>query len=131
MGKSSGNDVLTYLTVTLLSMAAFAFLPRQFHVGVIENSAPRDVRTAQWLVSLYLIAINLFVVPMALGGKLLAKPGTPVDFYVLALPLQAGKSGLSLAVFMGGFSAAIGMIMIQSMTMATMISNHVVIAIRN
>src|SRR5688572_4185741 len=127
MGQSSGNDTLTYVTVTLLSMSAFAFLPRQFHVGVIENNRPSDVKTAQWLTPLYLFLINLFVVPLALGGKLLATAGTSADFYVLALPLQAGKSGLTLAVFLGGFSAAIGMIMIESMTMATMISNHLLL----
>ncbi|MEY4548223.1 MAG: hypothetical protein RL685_4418 [Pseudomonadota bacterium] len=127
MGQSSGNDTLTFVTVMLLSMSAFAFLPRQFHVGVIENNRPRDVKTAQWLIPLYLFLINLFVVPLALGGKLLAAPGTAADFYVLALPLQAGKSGLTLAVFLGGFSAAIGMIMIESMTMATMISNHLLL----
>jgi len=126
-GKSSGNDTLTYVTVMLLSMAAFAFLPRQFHVGVVENNRPEDVKTAQWLTPLYLVLINLFVVPLALGGKMLAAPGTSADYYVLALPLQAGKSGLSLAVFLGGFSAAIGMIMIESMTMATMISNHLLL----
>ena len=126
-GKSSGNDTLTYVTVLLLSMAAFAFLPRQFHVGVVENNRPEDVKTAQWLTPLYLVLINLFVVPLALGGKMLAAKGTAADFYVLALPLQAGKSGLSLAVFLGGFSAAIGMIMIESMTMATMISNHLLL----
>jgi Na+/proline symporter len=129
MGQSSGNDTLTYVTVMLLSMAAFAFLPRQFHVGIVENNRPSDVKTAQWLTPLYLVLINLFVVPIALGGKLLATTGTSADFYVLALPLQAGKSGLSLAVFLGGFSAAIGMVMIESMTMATMISNHLLLPI--
>lgn len=126
MGRSSPTDVASFVTVTVLSAAAFAFLPRQFHVGIVENGSPKQVRTAQWLMPLYLVAINAFVVPLAFGGKMLARPGTSPDFYVLALPLQAGKSGLSLAVFMGGFSAAIGMIMIESMTMATMISNHVV-----
>jgi Na+/proline symporter/chemotaxis protein histidine kinase CheA len=127
MGQSSANDTLTYVTVMLLSMAAFAFLPRQFHVGIVENNRPEDVRTAQWLTPLYLVLINLFVLPIALGGQVLAKSGTSADFYVLALPLQAGKAGLSLAVFLGGFSAAIGMVMIESMTMATMISNHLLL----
>ncbi len=129
MGQSSPNDTLTYVTVLLLSMAAFAFLPRQFHVGIVENHRPEDVRTAQWATPLYLVLINLFVMPIALGGQLMANSGTSADFYVLALPLQAGQSGLSLAVFLGGFSAAIGMVMIESMTMATMISNHLLLPI--
>jgi Na+/proline symporter/HPt (histidine-containing phosphotransfer) domain-containing protein len=126
-GQSSASDTLTYVVVMLLSAAAFAFLPRQFHVGVVENNRPDDTRTAQWLTPLYLLLINLFVLPIALGGKVLAASGTPADFYVLALPLAAGKAGLSLAVFLGGFSAAIGMVMIESMAMATMISNHLLL----
>ncbi|HTV23462.1 MAG TPA: hypothetical protein VMG12_32455 [Polyangiaceae bacterium] len=126
-GQSSASDTLTYVVVMLLSAAAFAFLPRQFHVGVVENNRPDDTRTAQWLTPLYLLLINLFVLPIALGGKVLATSDTVADFYVLALPLAAGKSGLSLAVFLGGFSAAIGMVMIESMAMATMISNHLLL----
>jgi Na+/proline symporter len=126
-GQSSASDTLTYVVVMLVSAAAFAFLPRQFHVGVVENNRPDDTRTAQWLTPLYLLLINLFVLPIALGGKVLASSATPADFYVLALPLSAGKAGLSLAVFLGGFSAAIGMVMIESMAMATMISNHLLL----
>lgn len=120
------NQVLVWITVTLLSMSAFSFLPRQFHIGVVENDNPEHVRKASWLTPLYLIVINLLVVPIAIGGSILAAPGTPGDQYVLAIPVQAGQAALSMCVFVGGFSAAIGMIMISSMTMATMISNHLV-----
>lgn len=119
MGASDPTQVLNWITVTILSMAAFV-LPRQFHVGVIENSDPSHVRTAQWLTPLYLLVINLFVIPIALGGKVLASASVSGDQYVLALPVLAGEQALSLAVFVGGFSAAIGMIMIEGMTMATM-----------
>jgi Na+/proline symporter/HPt (histidine-containing phosphotransfer) domain-containing protein len=129
MGKSSSNNLLTWITVTVLSMAAFAFLPRQFHQGVIEASDSRQVRTAQWLAPLYLVAINVLVVPIALSGKVIAQPGTSPDLYLLALPLQAGKPALSIAVFVGGFSAAIGMIMIETMTIATMVSNHLLVPV--
>jgi Na+/proline symporter/two-component sensor histidine kinase len=126
-GQSSASDTLTYVVVMLLSAAAFAFLPRQFHVGIVENHRPDDIRTAQWLTPLYLLLINLFVLPIALGGQVLAASDASADFYVLALPLAAGKAGLSLAVFLGGFSAAIGMVMIESMAMATMIANHLLL----
>lgn len=124
MGRGDTNQTLVWLTVGVLSMSAFAFLPRQFHVGVVENSDDKSIKTAMWLTPLYLLAINVLVVPIAMGGALVAAPGTPGDQYVLALPVQGGQSALSLAVFVGGFSAAIGMIMIEGMTTATMISNH-------
>ncbi|MGH1347588.1 MAG: ATP-binding protein [Nannocystales bacterium] len=120
------KQIMVWITVTLLSMSAFSFLPRQFHVGVVENGDPEQVKKAAWLTPLYLIAINLLVVPIAMGGSLLAEAGTTGDQFVLAIPVQSGQAALSLGVFIGGFSAAIGMIMISSMTMATMISNHLV-----
>ncbi len=127
MGQATGSQLMTWITWTLLAMGAYFLLPRQFHVGVVENARPRHVKTAMWSAPLYLFAINLGVLPIALGGKFLALPNTAPDQYVLALPMQGGHAALSLCVFIGGFSAAIGMIMVETMTMATMISNHLVL----
>jgi Na+/proline symporter/serine/threonine protein kinase len=127
MGQATGPQVMTWVTWTLLAMGAYFLLPRQFHVGVVENAKPRHVKTAMWSAPLYLFAINLGVLPIALGGKLLALPNTAPDQYVLALPLAGGHAALSLCVFIGGFSAAIGMIMVETTTMATMVSNHLLL----
>jgi Na+/proline symporter/signal transduction histidine kinase len=129
MQKASGEELVTWMTYMLLSTAAFSFLPRQFHVGVIENSDVRHTRTAMWLTPLYLLAINVFVVPIAIGGMTMLPKGTSADTSVLALPLMAGQRAISLLVFVGGFSAATGMIMVETMTMATMMSNHLFLPI--
>mgnify|MGYP000117590883 CR=1 FL=1 len=123
------KQVMVWITVTILSMSAFAFLPRQFHVGVIENGDPEHVKKASWLTPLYLIGINLFVVPIAVAGAKIAQAGTGGDQYVIAVPLQQGAVALSMAVFIGGFSAAIGMIMIEGMTISTMIANHLILPV--
>ena len=124
MQKVTGEQLLTWLTYMLLSIAAFSFLPRQFHVGVIENSDVRHTRTAMWLTPLYLLCINVFVVPIALAGIVNLPKGSAADTALLALPLLAGQPAIALLVFVGGFSAATGMIMVETMTMATMMSNH-------
>ena len=128
-GRGDATQTMTWFTLIALSTSAFGLLPRQFHVAVIEASSEKQVRTAQWLTPLYLIIINLLVVPVALGGKLVAAAGTSGDQYVLALPLQNGQAALSLAVFIGEFSAAIGMIMVSAMTMSTMTSNHLLMPV--
>src|SRR5688572_10747770 len=124
MQKISGEQLHTWLTYMLLSIAAFSFLPRQFHVGVIENSNVKHTRTAMWLTPLYLLCINFFVVPIAIAGLTQLPKGSSMDTALLALPLSAGHPAIALLVFVGGFSAATGMIMVETMTMATMMSNH-------
>jgi len=55
---------------------------------VVENSTDAEVGRARWLFPLYLVAINLFVIPIALAG-LVTFPFVAVDsdMYVLALPI--------------------------------------------
>lgn len=122
-----GGGVTTWLSHLLLSASAILLLPRQFHVAVVENSDEDHIRTAQWLFPVYLVAINLFVLPLALGGLLLGYPAAAADSFVLALPFGAGNRALSWLVFIGGFSAGTGMVVVEAMTLATMVSNHLVV----
>ncbi len=125
----AGNTGTTYVMWTsylVLGMAAIMLLPRQFHVAVVENSNERNILSAIWLFPLYMFLINIFVIPIAMAG-LLRLPASQADTFVLRLPMESGHSVLTLFVFIGGFSAATSMIMISSMTMATMITNHLVL----
>jgi len=126
----AGTDVSSYITwmsYLILAMSAIQFLPRQFHVAVVENSNEKNIRTAMWLFPLYMLLINIFVVPIAAGGLLQGYPTQEADTFVLGLPLRHGQPWLALFVFIGGFSAATGMIIVNSMTMSTMITNHLLL----
>lgn len=114
----------TWLTYLMLGMSAILFLPRQFHISVVENSDERHILTAMWLFPLYMLLINVFVMPIAIAGFLKDLPLASADTYVIALPLLAGHPLITLMVFIGGFSAATSMIMISSMTLSTMVTNH-------
>ena len=107
-------------------MMAILFLPRQFHVAVVENSDPSHVSKAMWLFPLYLFLINIFVLPIAFGGILLGNSQLEADSFVLTIPLSQGKSVLALLVFIGGFSAATGMIIVESLALSTMMMNSLV-----
>ncbi len=120
---SKGNFA-TLLSYVITSMAAILFLPRQFHVAVVENSDENHIRTAMWLFPLYMLVINLFAIPLALGGLLLGHPKSAADSFVLSLPHAAGAHWLTWLVFLGGFSAGTGMVMAETMALATMVSNH-------
>lgn len=117
----------TWIVLIALSGFAIILLPRQFHVMIVENRDDREIRTAAWLFPLYLVAINLFVLPIAMAGHLYLPPGTPADLFVLALPLAAGADLLSLLVFIGGLSAATAMVIVASVALSIMISNELVL----
>lgn len=116
-----------WFALTLLSMLSVIFLPRQFQVMVVENVSEAHLRRAVWVFPLYLLAINLFVLPIALGG-LLYFNGASVnaDNFVLSLPLAAGHTGLALFAFIGGLSAATGMVIVETIAVSTMVCNELV-----
>ena len=116
-----------WFALTLLSMFSVVFLPRQFQVMVVENVRESHLRRAVWVFPLYLLAINLFVLPIALGGLLYFGPGqmNPENF-VLSLPLAAGQQALALFAFVGGLSAATGMVIVETIAVSTMVSNELV-----
>src|SRR6195256_1899378 len=117
----------TIAAMTLLSLFAIVLLPRQFHVTVVENNSEDEIRRAAWLFPLYLVLINLFVVPIALAGMLTFGAGQiDSDMFVLALPLAARSDLLTLAAFVGGLSAATAMVIVESVALAIMVSNDIV-----
>ncbi|UZX16691.1 sensor histidine kinase [Thermus sp. PS18] len=114
---------LEWASLMVLSGLAFLFLPRQFHVSVVENTDPKHLRLAAWAFPLYLFLINLPVLPLALWGRLLLPEENP-DLYVLALPLELGSAPLALLAFLGGVSAATAMVVVESLALSILISNH-------
>jgi PAS domain S-box-containing protein len=115
-----------YLALCVLGFFAIFCLPRQFHVAVVENSGPADLRLARWLFPAYLVAISIFILPLANAGLLTFGSLAGADLYVLRLPQSADQSALTLFVFLGGLSAATGMVIVASIALATMISNELV-----
>jgi Na+/proline symporter/signal transduction histidine kinase len=124
-----GVDAGNMLVLTILSMLAFLLLPRQFHVAVVENHSEKELTRARWLFPLYLVAINLFVLPIAAAGILTFGTGTNADGFVLALPQAAGNQVISLVAFVGGLSAGTAMVIVACVALAIMISNHLVLPI--
>ena len=112
---------------TGVAMMAIICLPRQFHVTVVENIEPRDLNLARWVFPLYLILAALFVIPIALAGQLLLPAGVEPDSFVISLPLAKAHPALALLAFIGGASAATGMVIVASVALSTMISNDMLL----
>ena len=126
LGGGTSVSFNEWASLLFLSMMAILFLPRQFHVSVVENSDVSHLSKAMWLFPLYLFLINIFVMPVAFGGLLLGGSQADADSFVLTIPLGQRQSLLALIVFIGGFSAATGMVIVESVALSTMVMNNLV-----
>lgn len=121
-------DATTWITMTALSFLCIVLLPRQFHVTVVENNGAQEMKRAAWLFPLYLVLINLFVVPIAIAGMTIFPKGSvDSDMFLLALPLNAGNGWIAMIAFIGGLSAATAMVIVESVAVAIMVSNDLVV----
>src|SRR5690348_11450073 len=119
-----------WVWLTILSMMAIMFLPRQFQVAVIENVDERHVNKAIWLFPVYMVAINVFVLPIAFGGLLRFGDGSvDADTFVLTLPMAEKHEVLALLVFIGGLSAATGMVIVETIALSTMVCNDLLMPV--
>ena len=122
------TGAINWFFLCILSMFAIFLLPRQFHTAIVENNKETHLKTAMWLFPLYLLLFNIFVFPIAWGGNILFEgKGLNSDTYSLLIPQFFNNNTLTVLVFLGGFSAAISMIIVSSIALATMLSNNLLI----
>jgi Na+/proline symporter/nitrogen-specific signal transduction histidine kinase len=116
----------SWVAMTFLAMVATICLPRQFQVMVVENVDERHLDRALWQFPLYLLLINVLVLPIAIGGRILLPDTDNPDNLVLALPMLANQPVLALVAFLGGVSAAAGMVVVETTALSIMVCNDVV-----
>lgn len=118
-----------WLTTLGLSIAAIVCLPRQFQVTVVENSDEDHLRVASWAFPAYMLAMSLFILPIAVFGLTRMPEGSNPDMFALTVPMAFGQDGLALFAFIGGFSSATSMIILESIALSIMVSNHIVMPV--
>ncbi|VDC32003.1 ATP-binding protein [Pseudogemmobacter humi] len=116
-----------WTALIFLAGVAVICLPRMFQVIVVENSDDGQLARASWAFPAYLMAMSLFIVPIAVLGIERLPEGANPDMFVLTLPLAEGQGGLAMLAFLGGFSSATSMVIVEAIALATMVSNHIVI----
>ncbi|GBF29009.1 sensor protein ZraS [bacterium MnTg03] len=115
-----------WATLMLLSFAAAFLLPRQFHMIFVENIDKKSINTASWAFPLFLLLLNISILPILWAGESL-NLSIPADFYVLGITLESGSSVLPVLTFIGGLSAASAMIIVTTLALASMCMNHLVL----
>jgi len=128
LGSQSGTSIPAWVTLSIFSASAVILLPRQFHMLVVENVREAHLRTSAWAFPAYLFLINLLVLPVALVGRLYGGGLNP-DFFMISLPLAQGQTGLAFLAYLGGFSAATSMVIVEAVALATMILHHSGVAV--
>lgn len=118
-----------WITLMILSAAAIVCLPRMFQVTVVENSDESHLATASWAFPLYLFLMSLFVLPIAVIGLAEMPTGSNPDLYVLTVPILHDQEALAMLAFLGGFSSATSMVIVATIALATMVSNHIVMPV--
>lgn len=118
-----------WVALCLLSMMVILCLPRQFQISVVENVDERHIARAVWLFPLYMFLINLFVLPIAIAGRLSFGDLVNPDLYVLALPLAHGAEAIAVIAFLGGLSAAASMVIVETIALSTMVCNDLVMPV--
>src|SRR5262249_18842912 len=130
MTVSTGSSYGTWGFLTFLSMLSIVTLPRQFQISVVENVDENHLRKAIWLFPLYLFLINVFVLPIALGGLMIfSSAGVDADTFVLTLPMSQQQETVALFVFVGGLSAGTGMVIVETIALSTMVCNDLVMPV--
>lgn len=119
----------SWITQIFLAAAAVICLPRQFQMTIVECPDERHLRTASWMFPLYMLLICVFVLPIAIAGLNYLPEGSNPDMFVLTLPMWAGQDAIALLAFLGGFSSATSMVIVSSIALSTMISNHIIVPI--
>ena len=114
-----------WITTLVLSIAAIICLPRQFQVTVVENSNENHLRVAGWAFPAYMMLMSIFIIPIAVYGLTVMPGDANPDMFALTLPLSAGQNALALFAFIGGFSSATSMIILESIALSIMVSNHI------
>ncbi len=128
--NGAAGSYASWASLTLLSMCAIMFLPRQFQIAVVENVNENHLGKAIWLFPLYMLAMNVFVIPAAFGGVMhFSGLAVDPDTFVLTLPMSEKQEALALLVFIGGLSAATGMVIVETIALSTMVCNDLVMPV--
>lgn len=115
----------SWSNLLMLSFMSAFLMPRQFHVAFAEGTTTRSLRVAAWAFPLYLLLLNLPILPILWAGGVAHPAGDP-DFYVIAVARDSGSPVLAAFAFLGGISAASAMVLVTLLALSAMCLNYFV-----
>ncbi len=113
-------------TLMLVSFAAAVGMPHMFHMTFSEQPTRRARRASTWGLPLLLLLLSLPVLPI-LWGALSQGLDLPPEYYTLGIGLALESRTLSALAYIGGLSAASGIIIVSTLALASMCLNHLIL----
>lgn len=118
----------TFQIMVLVFFTAAVATPQMFYMTFHENNHPKALSVASWGLPLYFLLLSLPVLPILWAGL---KSGTltPMEYYPVTLGLTYDSPLFTLIGFIGGMSAASGLIIVVTLALSTMCLNHLILPI--
>lgn len=113
-------------TLLLVFFASAIVMPHMYHMTFTENLNPRALLSASWGLPLFLLPMSLAVPPILWAGLHLGASTNP-EYFTLGLGMAVDSPALALAAFIGGISAASGLIIVMTLALSGMVLNHLVL----
>ncbi|OHR84380.1 ATPase [Pseudomonas sp. HMSC75E02] len=113
-------------TLLLVFFASAIVMPHMYHMTFTENLNPRALLSANWGLPLFLLPMSLAVPPILWAGLHLGASTNP-EYFTLGLGMAVDSPALALAAFIGGISAASGLIIVMTLALSGMVLNHLVL----
>lgn len=123
-----GGGAGTFHLTALMFFTAAVAMPHLFYVTFTENRGGRGLAAASWGLPLYFLLLSLPVLPVLWAG-LRAGGGAPVEYLPIALGLAYEAPALSMLAYLGGLSAASGLIIVITLALSNMCINHIVLPV--
>ncbi len=125
--QATASSPSEWMAMLLMSMMAVMFLPRQFHMTVVENMDEKHIAKSMYMFPLYMFLISLFVIPVAFAGIILFEAGGKPDYYFLTIFLEKKELFWAAFVYLGGIAASTGMIIVSSVSLGTVFVNNLLV----
>ena len=127
-GDARGSAASLHV-LALLFFAAAVAMPHMFHATFNPNRSAGSLRFASWCLPLYFLLISLPVLPILWAG-LASGRDVPVEYFPVVIGHAWDAPLLSLLAYLGGLSAASGLIIVISLALANMALNYLLLPLR-
>jgi len=112
----------------LIFFASALVMPHMFHMIFTENLNSQALYKASWGLPLYLLLISIPVPIFMWAGIKMSVPTIP-DYFVLGLGSHLALPWFNGLAFLGGLTAASGLLIVSCLALASMTLNHIILPV--